>query len=175
MAQAVRQEDIFYHSAAAHDLYGAQSASRLPQPRELPRDLPQAEPRKREKPQNHLLTAVGCMACVCVMLLVIFAHQRLYETTCQVNTLQSQLSDLKADQLQLRSAYDKAVDLVAIEQTATTQLHMSRPAAGQTVYLNLAGADRGEVLRQTRGGVFAEVCDFVSGAFCNLGAYLSQK
>ena len=174
MAQAIRQEDLFFNQTA-QDYYGAQSASRLPLPRELPQDLPQAEPRRRAKPQNHAVTVIGCLACAIVMLMVVFSHLRLYEASCQVTALQNQLSDLREEQLQLRSAYDKAVDLVAIEQMATSTLGMSRPAAGQTVYLNLSGSDRAEVLRPTRSGLFTELADFVCGAFQNLGAYLAQK
>ena len=174
MAQAIRQEALFYNQTA-QEYYGAQSPSRLPLPRELPQDLPQAEPRRRVKPQNHFLTVVSCFAAACVLLLVVFSHLRLYEASCQVTSLQNQLSDLRDEQIKLRSAYDKAVDLVAIEQMATTTLGMNRPAAGQTVYLNLSGNDRAEVLRPTRSGLFTELADFVCGAFQNLGAYLAQN
>ena len=177
MAQALRQENDLFRGAAAFDLYSTAHANVQPQfqPEELPQDHPQERTQRRTRPESHFITVVGCLAAACVMLLVLFSHQRLYAESDRVAQLQRELSALQADQIQIRSAYDKAVDLVAIEQIATTRLGMSRPAAGQTVYLSLAGSDRGEVLEKGNDGAFAQFAGFVREAFANLGAYLSQK
>ena len=177
MAQALRQENDLFRGAAAYDLYSTSHAGVQPhfQPEELPQDQPQEGAQRRTRPESHFVTVVGCLAAACIMLLVLFSHQRLYAASDRVAGLERELSALQEEQIQIRSAYDKAVDLVAIEQIATTRLGMSRPAAGQTVYLSLSGSDRGEVLQKENDGVFAQFAGFVREAFANLGAYLSQK
>ena len=177
MAQALRQENDLFRGAAAYDLYSSANATAQPQfqPEELPQDHPRENVQRRTRPESHFVTVVGCLAAACIMLLVLFSHQRLYQESDRVTKLNRDLSALQADQIQIRSAYDKAVDLVAIEQIATTRLGMSRPAAGQTVYLSLSGSDRGEVLQKDNDGVFAQFAGFVREAFANLGAYLSQN
>jgi len=177
MAQALRQDSEFIRTNAAYDFYGAAAPVWQPETEaeQLPQDRPQENPRRRSRPESHFMTVVGCLAAACVMLLVLFAHQRLYEATFEVSGLQKELSALQAEQIQIRSAYDNAVDLAEIERIATTRLGMNRPAAGQTVYLSLPGADRGEVLVAENDGVLAQFGRFVRDAFANLGAYLSQK
>ncbi len=177
MAQALRQDNELFRGAAAYDLYSTVHASAQPQfqPEELPQDQPREGAQRRTRPESHFVTVVGCLAAACIMLLVLFSHQRLYAASDEVASLKRELSALQADQIQIRSAYDNAVDLAEIERIATTRLGMSRPAAGQTVYLSLSGADRGEVLQKENEGVFAQFADFVCEAFANLGAYLSQK
>ena len=172
MALTARQENELFSGAAAYDLYGGQTAHAVPQREALPQDLPQAEPRRAVRRKGNFLTAVSCLAAACVMLLVLFAHQHLYEVTCQVAELESEFTAAQEQNVQLRSQYDNAVDLTTVEQVATTQLGMSRPAAGQTVYVNISGADRGEVLQKKAGGILTELSAFVGNAFATLGAYL---
>ena len=177
MAQVLRQDNELFSGAAAYDLFSTAQASAQPKfrPEELPQDQPQEVAHRRTRPESHFVTVVGCLAAACIMMLVLFSHQRLYEESDRVAKLQKELSALQADQIQIRSAYDNAVDLVAIERIATTRLGMSRPAAGQTVYLSLSGSDRGEVLQKGNDGKLAQFAGFVRDAFANLGAYLSQK
>lgn len=168
MAQAAYRNSV-YTGAAAYDLYG----SAAPQRQQLPQDLPRSGARQQPRRENHLLTALSCVAAAVIMVLVLFAHQRLYAATYEVKQLQNRLAEVQEEHIQLRSQYDRSVDLTLIEAEATTRLGMSRPAAGQTVYITLPGTDRGEVLGKSSDSVFAELGDFVTDAFANLGAYLS--
>lgn len=173
MAYAVTKRNMGYNGAAAYDLYGQESAARRPERDRLPQDRPQARPQTKTRPQSALLTAVELAAAAVVLILVIFSQMKLYEVTSQVNTLQTELSSLQEQQALLRSEYDSSVDLAAIEDVAMNQLGMSRPVAGQTVYVNLSGMDRAEVLTEGHGGFFSSVTGLVSEAFSNLGEYLS--
>lgn len=176
MAQAALKENDLYGMNTAYEFYGSQTARRLPERELLPEEKPQKQVRRRTaRPEQVFITALGCVAAVCVMLLVLFAHQKLYEATDETTRLQQELSALQEEQVNLRSAYDSAVDIAAVERMAVTELGMGRPVAGQTVYLNLSGEDRAEVLQKANDSIFAEMADFISAAFAKLGAYLSVK
>lgn len=160
-------------SAVAYDLYRQDSTARQPQQSRLPQDRPRAKAQAKARPQSVLLTAVELAAAAVVLLLVLFSQMKLYEVTSSVNVLQNQLAELQEEQILLRSAYDNAVDLAAIEEIAVNKLGMSRPAGGQTVYVNLSGTDRAEVLTKNGSHLFAGVTQTVREAFSNLGEYLS--
>lgn len=173
MAYAATKRNMGYNGAAAYDLYGQQTAVRRQRQDRLPQDRPQARPQTKARPQSAFLTAVELAAAAVVLLLVVFSQMKLYEVTSQVNALQTELTALQEQQVLLRSEYDSSVDLAAIEEIAVSQLGMSRPAGGQTVYVNLSGTDRAEVLTQGRSGLFSGVTRLVGEAFSNLGEYLS--
>lgn len=173
MAYAATRHNIATNGAAAYDLYGQGGALRRPRQDHLPQDRPQARPQTKVHHQSALMTAVEIAAAAVVLLLVLFSQMKLYEVTSEVNVLQNQLSTLKEQQVLLRSQYDSSVDLTAIEEIAVNQLGMSRPVSGQTVYVNLSGTDRGEVLVGSGSGLFAEISRTVRDAFSNLGEYLS--
>jgi len=174
MAQTAFQNTTFTPGAAARDLYQG-GAQQQPRREQLPQERPVASPHTRVRPENHLLTVVGCLAAACVLLLVLFSHQRLFEATQELSRMERQLSQLQEEQIKLRSQYDKAVDLAAVERTATTTLGMSRPVSGQTVYLSFTDGERVEVLKKENDSIFAQVSRFVCGAFSDLGAYLTQR
>ncbi len=174
MALAARREQDYFTNAA-YDLYSDQAVRAVPAYEPLPEDVPQAAPHTRVRRENHLLTALCVMGAICVLFLVIFAHQRLYESTMDTARLEAELAALQEEQAMLRSTYDNAVNLQGVEMAAVTQFNMGRPAAGQTVYLDLGGEDRAEVLQKKTTNVFTELADFVSEAFSALGTYLTVK
>ncbi len=170
MAYAATQMNMT-SGAAAYDLYGYSTAVRKPRPQQQPRQ--QAHVRTQPQRKTGVMNALYLMAALAGMILIIFSNAKLNEAANTVVSLENRLATLQEEQVLLRSTYEKSVDLAAIEEVATTQLGMSRPVSGQTVYLSLSGADRAEVLTQTHGGVFGDVARLVSEAFSNLGEYLS--
>lgn len=174
MALAARQEQD-YLGSAAYDIFSAQAARPIPAYEPLPEDVPQAMPHTRVRRENHLFTALCVVGAICILFLVIFAHQRLYEGTMTNARLEAELAALQEEQVILRSTYDKAVNLQGVEMAAVTQFNMGRPAAGQTVYLDLGGEDRAEVLQKKTTNVFTELADFVGEAFSALGTYLTMN
>lgn len=174
MAQAALREDLY--SNTAYEFYGNQTARRLPQRELLPEEKPQKQLQHRTaRPEQVFITVLGCVVAAVVMLMVVFAHQKLYETTYKATALQNELSALQEEQVLLRSTYDSSVDITAVERVAVTELGMGRPVSGQTVYVNISGEDRAEVLQKEHDSVFVELADFVAGAFSKLAAYLHVK
>ena len=160
------------NGAAAYDLYRYSSAAR----RMPPAQAPETEVRTRTQAapvrSSALMNALFLMAALMGMILIIFSNARLNESGNAVIVLENRLADLQEEQMRLQSEYEKSVDLAAIEAVATTELGMSRPVSGQTVYINLSGEDRGEVL-QAKQGLFGRAAKSVSEAFSSLGEYLS--
>ena len=118
------------------------------------------------------MNALFLLAALTGMILIIFSNARLNEAGNAVIALETRLAQLQEEQMRLQSEYEKSVDLATIEAIATTELGMSRPVSGQTVYINLSGEDRGEVLT-ARQGHFGRAARFTSEAFSSLGEYLS--
>ena len=174
MAMAARKEQDYFTNAA-YDLYRNQAVHAVPAYEPLPEDVPQAQPHTRVRRENHLFTALCVVGAICVLFLVIFAHQRLYESTMHNARLEAELAVLQEEQATLRSTYDNAVNLQGVEMAAVTQFNMGRPAAGQTVYVDLGGEDRAEVLQKKKGNVFTELAQFIGDAFSSLGTYLTMN
>lgn len=87
------------------------------------------------------------LAMVAVMLfMMISAYVRLYEATEEVSALTSTLETLRDEQQVLLTQYESRIDLSRIEQMATLELNMTKPGADQTIYVNLAGPDKAEVI-----------------------------
>lgn len=170
MAMAAVKQNT--NGAAAFDLYGYSSAApqmppvRTPETREHARH--QAQPRR----SSAVMNALFLLAALTGMILIIFSNARLNEAGNAVIALETRLAQLQEEQMRLQSEYEKSVDLATIEAIATTELGMSRPVSGQTVYINLSGEDRGEVLT-ARQGLFGRAARFTSEAFSSLGEYLS--
>lgn len=157
--------------AAAYDLYNYSTAVRLPRKEEQTQVRTQV--RTQPKRNTALMNALFFLAALVGMILIIFSNAKLNEAANNVIRLENQLSALQEEQVLLRSAYEKSVDLATIEEIATTRLGMGRPVSGQTVYLSLSGTDRAEILTGNRSGLFGKVSRTVSEAFSNLGEYLS--
>ena len=171
MAMAAVKQNT--NGAAAYDLYRYSSAAPKMPPVQTQEPQIQTRTRTQSAPAgNPVMNALFLMAALMGMILIIFSNARLNESGNAVAALQSRLSTLQEEQARLQSEYEKSVDLAAIETKATTELGMSRPVSGQTVYLSLSGEDRGEVLN-VKNGFFGRAANSVSEAFSSLGEYLS--
>ena len=170
MASATLQHQALFNGAAAYQINTHDTAVR--QPRELPQERPRREQAKQQRTLSLPLTILGIVAAACVMVLLVFAHMRLYAVTSETTKLRSQLSSMESELSELQGQYNGMIDYREIEADAMTRLGMAKPNGSQTVYLSLAGADRGEVL--THGeGPFSSAANLFSDAFTNLSAYLS--
>lgn len=163
---------VLYNGAAAYDLNIRGNAVEQPRPSRLPEERPRRAPAVRTKPASVFLAVATILALACVMAVLVFAHGRLYDVTSRVSSQKSELAELEKQRALLEGQYNSMIDYRAIEEEATTRLGMSKPTTGQTVYVNLSGADRAEVL-SGRGGLLSQVGKLVSDAFAGLGEYLS--
>lgn len=152
--------------SAAYDL----SIGDRPQ-RTLPREKTRTVPKKKKAAITPFGVA-AVLAVAFVLVLQLFAFERLYESKSKVAALQSQLSDLTEQQGKLRSEYEGKIDFAAIEAQAA-RLGMAKSTGTEAVYINLSGEDRGEVL-SSRPATLTALVRLTDDAFTNLAAYLAQ-
>ena len=142
---------------------------------ERERVTPRKAARHTAKQAKTSVTAFGvamAFAVVFVLVLQLFAQQRLYESKTQVAVLQREYNELTEQQGKLRSEYESKINFAAIEAQAA-RLGMSKPTGAETVYINLSGEDRGEVLA-TAPTTLTALARLTDDAFANLEAYLAQ-
>ena len=171
MASMHAQSRPLFNGAAAYQVQTVGSAVRQPQRRTLPQERPQRRAVEQPRALSMPMTVLCILGAVCVMVILIFAHMRLYAITSENSAMRTELTELEAQRAKLQGQYNGMINYREIETEATTRLGMAKPNGSQTVYVNLAGSDRGEVL----GGedVFGWTAELFSDAFSNLSAYLS--
>lgn len=176
MAANYNRSNLTYRTngAAAYDVrtYG-NTAPEIQRPR-LPQERQQPARRVRVKAKLAVspFGVFGLMAAACMLVLVIFGYVQLYEATTEVSDLGSQLATLNAENQTLRSEYESKIDLSAIEKRATA-MGMIQANAGQTIYLNLSGADRAEVLQTEEKSGLASLFEAIQSSVESLVSYLS--
>ena len=176
MAANHNRSNLTYRTngAAAYDVRSYGSAApeiqhpRLPQERKQPARQVRVKAKLAVSPFG----IFGLMAAACMLVLVIFGYVQLYEATTEVSNLSSQLSELNAENQTLRSEYESKIDLSAIEKRAT-EMGMIQANAGQTVYLNLSGADRAEVLQEEETNGLTSLIEAIKSSVESLVSYLS--
>lgn len=151
------------------------AAPDIRRPSRLPEEQrrPERRVRVRQKTAVAPFAVFGMLAAACMLILVVFGYVQLYEATSNTAGLQSQLDELNASNQTLQSRYEGSIDLAAIEEKATAQLGMTKPASGQTVYLNLSGSDRAEILTRQKNNPVTEVVEAVKSTVSSLVSYLS--
>ena len=110
----------------------------------VPQETPQPVRRVRAQVRVSPFCVIGGAVLAFLAVLVVFGYVRLYEADSAVSKLETQLSQLQTEQSRLRSAYDEATDLAAVEARAA-ELGMTRPKASQTVYLTVGARDHAEI------------------------------
>lgn len=127
------------------------SAVRIPQEEEDLRPRPQVRPRNKElsrpkvavRPAGKVsLFAVAGFGAVAVMaVLILMSYIQLTTISNEVVSLNSEMTQLQSEEATLRARYELAYDLGAIEKAVTSDGSMSRPQAGQMVYVDLTEPD----------------------------------
>ena len=164
MAQSNRK---FYrdNGAAAYDVYAwnDQAARQYEDGRAYERSLPielpdervQEQPYRRVRARTAIapFTLAGILTVACLMILVIFGYGQLFEASSNVSRLETQLANLKEQQLMLQSKYDAKIDLNAAEEYAA-EIGLTRCQPEQIVYVRFSGDDQAEIYTQQRTSVF---------------------
>ena len=178
MAQSNRK---FYrdNGAAAYDVYAwnDQAARQYEDGRAYERSLPielpdervQEQPYRRVRARTAIapFTLAGILTVACLMILVIFGYVQLFEASSNVSRLETQLANLKEQQLMLQSKYDAKIDLNAAEEYAA---EIGQPE--QIVYVSFSGDDQAEIYTQQRTSVFGEILDAMQQSILGLIEYL---
>jgi cell division protein FtsL len=106
-------------------------------------------PRTRRKAQKSygvsLYAAVGFLFAAVLMVFVLLAQVRYAEVTNDTVKLQKQMTQLTEDERKLRIAYEDAFDVNQVEQYATHQLGMSKPAESQLGTISASAQDKAVV------------------------------
>lgn len=175
-----RQYDPYRNVTYAYD----GSAVRVVEGREVPR--PQPRPRKSARRQEQELTrprvevrpagkvspfAVAGFAAVAVLaVLILMSYVQLSAISHEMVSLSDQMTELRSEEATLRARYELAYDLGAIESAMTADGSMSRPQAGQLVYVSMAQPDKVVFYgrEETNMGSFLEKAEEIVG---NLLAY----
>ena len=165
------------NGAAAYDVYSGNrsyerydgNAVRRPQRQGLPeeRPVPRRQERVKVKTAVAPFTLFGMAAVVLMLILVVFGYVQLFEATAQVGELQSQLTELTAQQTLLESR----IDLKLVQERAE-KLGMSAPREDQIIYVSLAGTDRAEIFEEEKTSIVTEIIQAVEESVSNLIAYL---
>ena len=182
MAQSNRK---FYrdNGAAAYDVYAwnDQAARQYDDGRSYERSLPielpdervQEQPYRRVRARKAIapFTLAGILTVACLMILVIFGYVQLFEASSNVSRLETQLANLKEQQLMLQSKYDAKIDLNAAEEYAA-EIGLTRCQPEQIVYVSFSGDDQAEIYTQQRTSVFGEILDAMQQSILGLIEYL---
>ena len=174
MAQSNRK---FYrdNGAAAYDVYAwnDQAARQYDDNRAYERTLPTEQPYRRVKAKTTVapFTLAGMLTVACLMILVIFGYVQLFEASSNVSRLETQLANLKEQQLMLQSKYDAKIDLTAAEEYAA-EIGLTKCQPEQIVYVSFSGTDQAEIYTQQRTSVFGEILDAMQQSILGLIEYL---
>jgi cell division protein FtsL len=126
-------------------------------PRQAPVKTPTSAPKTTQKPATRtsqkrqkaygisLYAALGFVVVAVLMVFVLLSHVRFTEVTNETAKLQSQLTKLNEQERKLKISYENAFDVNQVEQYATHQLGMSKPAESQIVTISAAAQDRAVV------------------------------
>lgn len=148
------------------------SAAVQPIPAALPEE--KVSPKKQKAPKAKLeiapLAAIGLAVVVFLLAMVLYSYVQLYEATNRAGDLRAELTAAQNETAKLRSAYESRINLDEIEARAK-ELGMNTPTAKQTVYINVAGADRAEVLQVDERSFLQKALDAVSGSFRGIVEY----
>ena len=173
MASAVKREsyDPYRNIGYAYD----GSAARVLEREEVLQPRPKVRPRQKtvSRPQVQVRAAgkvspfavLGFAAVTVLAALIIAGYVQLSTISAQAAELNSELSQLKSEEATLRARYELAYDLGAIESAVTSDGSMSRPQAGQMVYVDLTEPDSvvryGQTEEQPSGGILESVEEVV--------------
>lgn len=137
-----------------------------PQPRPRPRNREIARPRVEVRQAGKVapFAVVGFAAVAVMAVMILLSYIQLTAISNQVVTLNAEMTQLRGEEATLRARYELAYDLGAIEKAMTSDGSMSRPQAGQMVYVDLTEPDSVVLYSQAESsGSFLESLEEIVG------------
>ena len=93
------------------------------------------------------ITAIfGFAAIISLIVAILLANVNYVALADSVMSLQSDIEELSAEEKKLQLKYEEAFDINEIEQYATDNLNMSKPAEDQKTQMRYIQRDKGEIL-----------------------------
>ena len=156
------------NGAAAYDAY------RQTLPQQLPEEVrsPARRPKVKVKAKTTIapFALIGSVAVILLLAMVIHGYVQLYEVTSRVGDLNDQYTVVERENNKLRSAYESQIDLGLIEIKAK-QLGMKQPSSSQTVYVNVSGVDRAEILQTPHQNLLVDTWNAIKESFTGILEY----
>ena len=110
----------------------------------------QAQVRAKPKTQSVSVIAVaGTLIVAVLMIFVVLAQIYYNDAVRETVRLNAQLTELSERQRSLELAFVSAIDIREVERFARDELGMTRPDAGDVIFLNSAVRDSAVVVEQT--------------------------
>lgn len=110
----------------------------------------------RQQQHVSILSVVGFSAVVAMAVVLLMGYIQLTVLSAQTVELQSQLSALQAENMDLSNQYEQMFDLEAVKEAADAA-GMSRPTSGQIDYIDLSDGDMAVVYQQEEPGLISRV------------------
>lgn len=128
-------------NVAVEEGFGEQA--RQPQPLVRPRERVKTRTKVqvREQQSVSLFAITGFLAVAAVAVLVLMSYVQLDAVNADVVSLRSELSSLEKEEARLLAQYEQAYDLNSIEASLLASGTMTKPSAGQIVYMDLSEPD----------------------------------
>jgi len=104
-------------------------------------ELTRPKVRTREAGKVSLFAVSGFGAVAVLAVFILLSYVQLSTISQRVVELNDQMTTLQSEEATLRARYELAYDLRSIETTLTSDGSMSRPQAGQVVYVDLTAPD----------------------------------
>lgn len=159
---------------AAVDIFSVRSnaAQPLERPRELPKERAGQQQKVRVKAKTAFapLTVIGVAVVLVLLIMVVYGYVQLYEATSRVSELKAELASVQEDNLKLETQYEGNINLTMIEYKAR-KLGMKTPSANQVIYLNISGADKGEVVQVEEENIIVTAWNAVKDSFSGILSY----
>lgn len=133
--------DLDYADTAARPLRGGEQTRTRPLVRPRERAAVRPKARVREAGAVSPFAVVGFLAVGVFAVLVLMSSIQLTTLSDDIASLKSDLSELEEQEAYLRTQYELAFDLGAIEGAVTADGSMVKPQAGQILYLDLSEPD----------------------------------
>ena len=158
-----------------YDYQERQERRRAPQEIPAPRSEKKAEPVRREEPVRHVrvrerqkispFTAMGAIALVSVIVVVLMSYAQLTTLSNEVVSMQRQLTGLQDEHVVLLAQHEQTFDLAAVKQAAA-EAGMYKPSASQIYYIDLSAPDSVVIYEQPNTSVLSRVfTSFGQGVF----------
>ena len=152
-----RNMSYAYDGSAARVLEQEEVLRPRPQPRVRPRHAQLERPKVEVRPAGKV-----SLFAVAGAVMILMSTVQLMSVSDEVVSIENQIRELKSEEATLLARYEMAYDLGAIESAVTADGSMSRPQAGQIIYVDLTEPDSVVLYSQTEAaeGLWGSITQF---------------
>ena len=135
-------------------------AGELPRHRETVQEKPKVQEKVkvqvRERQRVSVLAVAGFAVFLGMMILMLMSYVQLTMISSETVELQSQLSELKTENVRLTAKYEQIFDMAAVKEAAEAA-GMSKPSSSQICYIDLSDGDSAVVYQKEDPSVMSQL------------------